>query len=125
MKINTIVPQLRTTDLAASIRFYTDTLGLTLEFQYQDFYAGIRAGNQVFHLKLVDTRDPSVEFVDHGDHFHLYLEVEDADEAAATLTARGVRLERPVADTAWGTREFVVKDDQGHTLYFGARLASS
>jgi hypothetical protein len=24
--------------------------GLTLEFQYEDFYAGIRAGNEVFHL---------------------------------------------------------------------------
>jgi uncharacterized glyoxalase superfamily protein PhnB len=22
-------------------------------------------------------------------------------------------------DTPWGTREFVIKDDQGHTLYFG------
>jgi catechol 2,3-dioxygenase-like lactoylglutathione lyase family enzyme len=125
MRINAVVPQLRTTDLPASIRFYTETLGLALEFQYQDFYAGIRAGSQVFHLKLVDVPDPSVEYVDHGDHFHLYLEVDDADEAAAELIRKGVRLEEPAADTAWGTREFVIKDDQGHTLYFGARLAAS
>ena len=26
--------------------------------------------------------------------------------------------------TAWRTREFVVKDDQGHTLYFGERRSS-
>ncbi len=25
-------------------------VGLTLEFQYEDFYAGIRAGDQIFHL---------------------------------------------------------------------------
>jgi uncharacterized glyoxalase superfamily protein PhnB len=24
-------------------------------------------------------------------------------------------------DTDWGTREFAIKDDQGHTLYFGER----
>jgi catechol 2,3-dioxygenase-like lactoylglutathione lyase family enzyme len=122
MRVTGVVAQLRTTDLAASIRFYTDTLGLTLEFQYQDFYAGIRAGDQVFHLKLVDDADPSVEYVDHGDHFHLYLEVDDASEAAAALARKGVRLAKPVTDTAWGTREFVINDDQGHTLYFGQRL---
>ena len=76
MTITGAIPQLRTTDLAASIRFYTERLGLTLEFRYEDFYAGIRAGDQLFHLK-------------------------------------------PVHDTAWNTREFVVRDDQGHTLYFG------
>jgi catechol 2,3-dioxygenase-like lactoylglutathione lyase family enzyme len=117
-----VVAQLRTTDLAASIRFYTVVLGLTLEFQYQDFYAGIRAGSQVFHLKLVDTAVPSVDYVDRGDHFHLYLEVDNAVEAAQAMSLKGVRLEKPVTDTPWGTREFVIKDDQGHTLYLGERL---
>jgi len=53
MQISSAIAQLRTTDLAASIRFYTTKVGLTLEFQYQDFYAGIRASGQLFHLKLV------------------------------------------------------------------------
>jgi catechol 2,3-dioxygenase-like lactoylglutathione lyase family enzyme len=123
MPVIGVVTQLRTTDLAASIRFYTRTLGLALEFQYQDFYAGIRAGSQVFHLKLADTVDPSVEYVERGDHFHLYLEVDDAHEVAAALARKGVPLVKPVTDTPWGTREFVIKDDQGHTLYLGERLA--
>lgn len=122
MRITSVIPQLRTTDLAASIRFYTEVLGLTLEFRYQDFYAGVRAGSQVVHLKLADEPDPSIPYVEHGDHFHLYLEVESADEAAATLTSRGVRLVNPVADTAWGTRELAIHDDQGHTLYLAQRL---
>src|SRR5260370_32058187 len=58
MRISGAIAQMRTTDVAESIRFYTTKVGLTLEFQYQDFYAGIRAGNQVFHLKLADERDP-------------------------------------------------------------------
>src|SRR5438477_7712576 len=78
MQISGVISQLRTTDLAASIHFYTTKVGLTLEFQYQDFYAGIRAGSQVFHLKLADEKDPSIEFVDNGDHFHLYFETDDA-----------------------------------------------
>jgi catechol 2,3-dioxygenase-like lactoylglutathione lyase family enzyme len=118
MKISSATAQLRTTDLASSIDFYTAKIGLTLEFQYQDFYAGIRAGDQLFHLKLVDEKDPSIEFVDNSGHFHLYFSTDDAAAAADELKKNGVRLEKEVHDTAWGTREFVIKDDQGHTLYF-------
>ena len=119
MAISGVIPQLRTTDLRSSIRFYTTKLGLQLEFQYQDFYAGIRAGNQVFHLKLVDEKDPSIRFVEDGEHFHLYLETNDVAAAAADLKANGVSLVKDVHDTPWGTREVVIKDDQGHTLYLG------
>jgi catechol 2,3-dioxygenase-like lactoylglutathione lyase family enzyme len=119
MRITGAIPQLRTTDLGASIRFYTDVVGLTLEFQYEDFYAGIRAGPQVFHLKRVDEKDPSIEFVEHGGHLHLYFETDDVDAAAAALRAKGVPLVQAVHDTPWGTREFTIADDQGHTLYFG------
>jgi catechol 2,3-dioxygenase-like lactoylglutathione lyase family enzyme len=119
MAITSAVTQLRTTDLGQSIRFYTEKVGLTLEFQYEDFYAGIRAGDQVFHLKLVDEKDPSIEFVDKGGHFHLYLETDDAAAAADGLKSNGVPLVKDVHDTAWGTREFAIKDDQGHTIYFG------
>jgi catechol 2,3-dioxygenase-like lactoylglutathione lyase family enzyme len=119
MTITSAIPQLRTTDLAESIRFYTAVVGLTLEFRYDDFYAGIRAGKSVFHLKLVDEKDPSIAFVEHGDHFHLYLETDDAAAVAEALKKKGVRLEKDVHDTPWGTRELAIKDDQGHTIYFG------
>ncbi|HMB56783.1 MAG TPA: VOC family protein [Arenimonas sp.] len=122
MKISAVIAQLRTTDLAASIRFYTAQLGLTLEFQHQDFYAGIRAGDQLFHLKLVDEKDPSIEFVRAGGHFHLYLETNDVAATADSLKKKGIRLLKEVHETAWDTREFVIEDDQGHTLYFGEAL---
>ena len=119
MAILGVIPQLRTTDLKSSIRFYTTKLGLKLEFEYQDFYAGIRAGNQIFHLKLVDEKDPSIRFVEDGGHFHFYLETTDVAATAAALKSNGVSLIKDVHDTPWGTREFVIKDDQGHTLYLG------
>ena len=118
-QITNIIAQLRTTDLAGSIDFYTARLGFTLAFQYEDFYAGVRADGHVIHLKLVDEPDPSIAFVDLGDHFHLYLETTDLMATADRLRRAGVRFERDVHDTEWGTREFIIKDDQGHTLYFG------
>jgi catechol 2,3-dioxygenase-like lactoylglutathione lyase family enzyme len=122
MKIAGVVPQLRTTDMVSSIRFYTEKLGLSVEFMYQDFYAGIRAGGQVFHLKLVDEKDPSIPYVDAGEHFHLYLETDGVVEFAARLKANGVQLVKDVHETPWKTREIVIHDDQGHTLYLGEAL---
>lgn len=119
MRILSVIPQLRTTNLAESIRFYTTKVGFTVAFQYQDFYAGIRAGDQMFHLKQVDEKDASIDFVDRGDHLHLYFQTDDASATAEALKRNGVPLVRDVHDTPWGTRELVIKDDQGHTLYFG------
>ena len=121
MSISGVIPQLRTTNLAESISFYTVKLGLALEFQYEDFYAGIRAGSQRLHLKLVDEADPSIDFVDRGEHVHLYLETDDIAATAAALRRHGVHFVKDVHDTPWDTRELAIKDDQGHTLYFGER----
>lgn len=125
MRISNTVAQLRTTDLDASIAFFTTQLGFTLAFQYEDFYAGIRAGDQVFHLKLVDTKDPSIDFVNAGEHFHLYFSTDDARAAAEALQNKGVPLARAVHDTPWATREFFIHDNQGHTLVFGEDRANA
>lgn len=119
MKATRLVPQLRTTDLERAIVFYTETLGFALDFRYQDFYAGIRAGTQVFHLKRADDPDPSIAFVRDGEHFHLYFYVDDIDRAAAELKDGGLRLLKEPHDTPWGTRELALRDADGHTLYFG------
>lgn len=122
MAVLTIVPQLRTTDLDRSVSFYTERVGLELEFRHSDFYAGIRANGGSFHLKRVDEPDPSVPFVHEGGHLHLYLGVDDVDAFGERLRASGVALVQPPCDTAWGTRELVFNDDQGHTIYAGMRI---
>lgn len=121
MTITGVTPQLRTTDLASSIDFYTKKLGFRLEFRYEDFYAGVRAGDHVVHLKQVDEADPSIQFVIDGEHFHLYFETSDISAAAAALKSKGVAVVRDVHETPWGTREIIIRDDQGHTLYLGQR----
>lgn len=124
MAITGIAPQLRTTDMAGSLRFYTQKLGFTVAFNYEDFYAGIRVGDQVFHLKQVDEKDPSIAYVEDGGHLHLYFETTAVADLATRLKANGVQLVKDVHETPWQTREIVIHDDQGHTLYFGEPLQS-
>ena len=123
MTITRAIAQLRTTNLDASIRFYVERLGMKLDFRHKDFYAGIDADGQAFHLKRVDEPDPSVADVREGGHFHLYFDTDDVATLAHSFERRGVRPVAGLHDTPWGTREFVVEDDQGHTLYFGQALA--
>jgi catechol 2,3-dioxygenase-like lactoylglutathione lyase family enzyme len=122
MTIRSITPQLRTTDMASTIRFYTEKLGFEVEFNYEDFYAGIRLGDRTIHIKRVDELDPSIPFVDEGGHLHLYFETDGVAAFAERLKVEGVTLVEDVHETAWNTREFVIHDDQGHTLYFGEPL---
>ncbi len=124
MPITNIIPQLRATDLPGAIRFYTEKLGFSVEFNYQDCYAGIRFGGHVVHLKAAEETDPSIAYVEEAGHLHLYFEMTDVADLAAQLKQSGVALVKDVHETAWNTREFVIHDDQGHTLYFGEPLCS-
>jgi catechol 2,3-dioxygenase-like lactoylglutathione lyase family enzyme len=120
MKISRVIAQLQTADLDASIRFYTESLGMNLAFKYENFYAGIEHDGHLFHLKHVDAPDPSVAEVRKSGHFHLYFEADDVAKLAETLREKSVPLVKDLHETLWHTREFVIEDDQGHTLYFGA-----
>lgn len=122
MAITGIIPQLRTMDIASSIRFYTEKLDFVVEFNYQDLYVGIRRGDLTIHLKRVCEPDPSIRYVDEGGHLHLYLRVDGVAAWAERLEAGGVPLVENVHETPWNTREIVIHDDQGHTLYFGEPL---
>jgi uncharacterized damage-inducible protein DinB/catechol 2,3-dioxygenase-like lactoylglutathione lyase family enzyme len=121
-QIARVIPQLRTTNMDVAIEFYTAALGFTLEFLHDDFYAGVRAGEFMLHLKRVDERDPSIDYVEHGDHLHLYIETPDVAAVAAELRGKGVPFVRGLHDTAWNTRECIVSDPDGHTIYFGQPL---
>ena len=83
------------------------------------FLRGHSRRTAALHLKLVDTKDPSIEVVASDDHLHLYFVTPDVMAAVEAVRQAGIRLVKEVHRTPWGTREFVVHDDQGHTLYFG------
>jgi uncharacterized glyoxalase superfamily protein PhnB len=50
---------------------------------------------------------------------HVYLVVPDADAAYARAVAAGATIIRPLQDTPYGSREFAVKDPEGHSWSAG------
>jgi len=48
-----------------------------------------------------------------------YIVVPDADAAHTRAVAAGAQIIRPLQDTAYGSREFAVKDPEGHSWSVG------
>lgn len=117
VRVKSLATQLRVVDLERAVRFYVEKLGFTLQFRAEDFYVGLSGGGAMLHLKRVDSPDPSIPFVVHGDHLHLYLTVRDLDAAFSEL-AGNAEIVSGIATKPWGAREFTIRDPDGHTIYF-------
>jgi catechol 2,3-dioxygenase-like lactoylglutathione lyase family enzyme len=123
--IRQIAPQFFTTDIAATLAYYSDKLGFECVGSWGDptVYAIVMRDGHRIHFRLVDALAP------HPDKYadellDTYLFVDDADALHAEYAARGVEFTRALGDTEWESREFVVKDCDGRLLAFGADQAS-
>lgn len=116
-----VAPQFLVVDLEAACAFYVEKLGFRVAFRYGGFYAGVERDGVMIHLKLADAPDPSRELKQRDEHLDAFIAVDDVDELYAEYRDRGVGFAQPLADTPWGTREFVVWDSSGCILYFAQR----
>lgn len=103
-------------DLAASVAFYRDALGL--EHRFTDAgYAEFATGPT--RLALYERRRAewlTGHPVAPGPAAEIVLVVDDVDAAAAAVRARGVALLREPADRPWGHRTAHVADPDGFVV---------
>ena len=119
--IRRIAPQFFTANLPATLAYYKDALGFTCLGTWHDppVYAIVGRDEQRIHFRVADPVMP------HPDKYadellDAYVLIENADALYAEYAARGVEFTRPLGDTPWRSREFVVKDCDGRLLAFGA-----
>ena len=122
-----IAPVLPVRDLGASVRFYTERLGFVFAFGDRvgsplpaglgaPGYAGVRRGSVELHLQWQDES----EFT-KGTVGLAMLRVLVADPGALLEEYRETGVVDPltqIRETSWGTREFHVRDLDGHGLTF-------
>ena len=119
--IRQIAPLFFTTDLPSTLAYYRDILGFDCLGTWQDppVYAIVARDQQRIHFRCAEP--PASNPDKYADELlDAYLFVEDADALYAEYDARGVAFTRGLANTPWGSREFVVKDCDGRLLAFGA-----
>jgi uncharacterized glyoxalase superfamily protein PhnB len=83
-------------------------------------YAIVARDEQAIHFRCAEPPLPNPQKYAE-ELLDAYIVTDGVDALYAEYSARGVEFTRELANTAWQTREFVVKDCDGRLLAFGAR----
>jgi uncharacterized glyoxalase superfamily protein PhnB len=121
--IRQIVPLFFTTDIPATLAWYSDKLGFECQGTWQDppVYAIVARDGHAIHFRCAEP--PTANPDKYADELlDAYLSVEDADALHAEYVACGVEFTRELGNTPWQSRGFVVKDCDGRLLAFDANL---
>jgi uncharacterized glyoxalase superfamily protein PhnB len=129
-----VCPVLPVRDLGAAVTFYTERLGFTFTFgdrvgaplldgRGAPGYAGVRRDGVELHLQWQD--DEAFKKGTVGLAMLRFL-VADLDALFDEYAGAGVFHDRTrLRETAWGTREFNVRDPDGNALTFYHDSASA
>ena len=121
--IRQIAPVFFTMDIPGTLAYYKDKLGFECLGTWMDppVYAIVARDEHPIHFRCA--APPTANPDKYADELlEAYLFVEDADALYAEYAARGVEFVRELGNTAWNSREFVVKDCDGRLLAFGSNL---
>ena len=113
MKVSQV--RLLVDDYAGCVRFYRDTLGLSLGFGDEDSgYGSFATDGGTLALFQRSEQTEVATLRDPGDSALVVLEVEDADAEAARLESHVVG--GPVSRPDWGGRVVYLRDPDGNLV---------
>ena len=117
LKINYVAPVFRVADLSRSLGFYQDQLGFTVEFRYEDFYAGVCRDGCRIHLKCSPPAPRDQAAFERDEHIDACIDIQDAEALSATFASAGAAFAVSLRAMPYGT-EFCVRDPDGYLLGF-------
>ncbi|MBN9791155.1 MULTISPECIES: VOC family protein [unclassified Pseudonocardia] len=114
-----IAATLPVADVDRAVRFYSETLGMTVTFTNGDptGFVIVRRDEAELHLTLVTGHRPGIHNVAH-------MMVADAAGFYEHLTSNGVRIIKRLRDADYGLRGFVFCDPDGNRIDVGQRVGS-
>lgn len=126
---STVIPAQRYRDAPAAIDWLTKVFGFTRHAVYENLdgtiaHAELALGGGM--IMLGSTKDDeygrrfkSPEDLSGSETRSAYIVVPDADAVYARAQAAGAPVLRPLQNTDYGSREFTVKDPEGHSWSVG------
>ena len=123
-RVTSFAPQFLVDDLARSIAYY-ERLGFAFGEPWDGFYAiGTRDGLEL-HLKEAPKSEAERRHRREQEHLDAAAGVDGIEAFYAQCVANGATILRPLAATAWGTKDFYVEDPDGYVIAFGGRPSAS
>ena len=126
-----VAPVLGCRDVRGAAYYFRDVLGFELDAEHGihdgvdadegAIYAIVRREGVTVHLQI--RRREIFAGPREGIESDVYVYVTDADALYAEYVGRNVRVVRPIEDSRYGLRDFVVEDGEGHRLVFGSPIA--
>ncbi|HXR39307.1 MAG TPA: VOC family protein [Terracidiphilus sp.] len=126
---STVIPALRYRNAPAAIDWLCQVIGFERHAVYEGPDGSIGHAELALNggmIMLGSVKDDelancfkSPDEMGGAESSSLYVVVADADAAHARAVAAGARIIRPLQDTPYGSREFAVKDPEGHSWGVG------
>ncbi len=123
-RVTSLAPQFLVDDLARSVAYY-QRLGFTFGDSWEGFYAiGSRDGLEL-HLKEAPKSEAERRHRREHEHLDAAAGVDGIEAFYAQCIANGAAILKPLAATAWGTKDFYIEDPDGYVIAFGGRPSVS
>ncbi|HWJ26832.1 MAG TPA: VOC family protein [Flavisolibacter sp.] len=116
-KIKNLSPQLLVSDLSRSIEFYQGMFGFHVDFQFDDFYAGMSNGVCSLHLKAGQYTKEEIRNRNNREDLDLVVSVEGIEALYDLLLAKQIKVIQPLRNMVYG-QEFYVADPDGYIIGF-------
>jgi uncharacterized glyoxalase superfamily protein PhnB len=104
-------------DVEEAIRYYTDVLGFTVDFRYNDL-AGMEYNTVMIYLS--GPKQGLKKAVGEGS---VYIFCDEVDDYYQSVSGKGAKTEITLDDRPYGMRDFAVSDLDGNSLTFGRNFS--
>lgn len=113
--LQSTIPVLPTTDLDATIHFYSQ-IGFRVWSRHEGDYAILAREAQELHFFLMTHLDPKDSF------FGCYWRVDDARALHEEMAAMNLPNLHPLEEKPWGMLEFALIDPHGNLIRIGQEI---
>jgi predicted enzyme related to lactoylglutathione lyase len=107
-------PQLPVANIEHSIELYTKKLGFSLDFRYEDFYAGIVKDGHSIHLKC---GVPPGSNTKNKEDLEITFSVDNIERLYTEVLGKSIEIVQPLRAMPYG-KEFYIADPDGNHLAF-------
>ena len=121
-RVTSFAPQFLVDDLERSIAYYRK-IGFTFGEAWDGFYAIGHLDGLELHLKEAPKNQSERRHRRDNEHLDASAGVDGIEAFYEQCVANGASILKPLAPTAWGTKDFYIEDPGGYIVCFGGRAA--
>jgi catechol 2,3-dioxygenase-like lactoylglutathione lyase family enzyme len=117
-RLTSFAPQFLVDDLERSIEYYRK-IGFRFGEPWDGFYAIGHLDGLEVHLKEAPKSPSERQWRRESEHLDAAAGVDGIEGFYDQCIANGVTIIKPLAATAWGTKDFYIEDPDGNIISFG------